>query len=544
MKKLFIIIVVLSLSVSYGNAQRKGTIGSNSTITAVRNYFSENISFLDDIEGIYDVSMTPYYSGGNMLSGLRSWGGQECNTTAFIYKSHDGEIYLWVIDAKGIPFIQLMTVTPLGSTGAYRISGHYYEDYSHFGNSGRLTFDFSKRIVYDKHGFSLSFSGNDGFHKVVVDMSFVKTFPDAAIIAKKKQEDALPKEWSGTGFALNNGYVVTNYHVVEDAKTIKVSGINGNFYTSYTAIVVATDKVNDLAIIKISDNGFNGFGQLPYRVKMQMAEVGDDVFVLGYPLTQTMGNEIKLTNGIISSRTGFQGDPSLYQMSAPIQPGNSGGPMFDGKGNVIGIVCAHHRGTENVGYAIKTSYLKSLAESASLYNIFPSTNSVSALSLSGQVKKLRNFVYKIDCSSQEVSRSYSSSYSTSSHHSSNATSSHTLKFTAHTGSKFYPSVSRCPSKLTIKRVTTSTSCTVVEIISKPDGYAWCSINSDTYISANGTQYKLVRAEGISITPQVTYYNGYNITFRLYFPPIPSTTTQIDLIEPGSSSWKLYGIQLQ
>ena len=363
------------------------------------------------------------------------------------------------------------------------------------------------------------------------------------------------KEWSGTGFALNKGYVATNYHIVEDAKSIKVSGINGNYYTSYTAIVVATDKVNDLAIIKINDNGFNGFGQLPYSVKMQMAEVGDDVFVLGYPLTQTMGNEIKLTNGIISSRTGFQGDPSLYQMSAPIQPGNSGGPMFDGKGNVIGIVCAHHKGTENVGYAIKTSYLKNLAESASLYNIFPSTNTVSALSLSGQVKKLRNFVYKIDCSSQVVPRSYSSSYTTSSspHHSSNAissypssntTSSHTPKFTAHTGSKFYPSVSKCPSDLTVTRVSTSTSCTVVEILSKPDGHAWCSIDSDTYISANGTQYKLVRAEGISISPQVTYYNGYNITFRLYFPPIPSTTTQIDLVEPGSSSWKLYGIQLQ
>ncbi len=533
MKKLFII-VVLSLSVSYVNAQRKGSIASNSTITTVRNYFSENISFLDDIEGIYDVSMTPYFSGGNLLSGERSWGGKECSTSAFIWKERSGELYLWVIDAKGIPFIQLMTITPLGSTGVYRISGHYNEDYSHFGNSGRLTFDFSKRIVYDKRGFSLSFSGNDGFHKVVVDMSFVKTFPDAAIIAKKRQEDALPKEWSGTGFALNNGYVVTNYHVVEDAKTIKVSGINGNFYTSYTAIVVATDKVNDLAIIKISDNGFNGFGQLPYSVKMQMAEVGDDVFVLGYPLTQTMGNEIKLTNGIISSRTGFQGNPSLYQMSAPIQPGNSGGPMFDGKGNVIGIVCAHHSGAENVGYAIKTSYLKSLAESASLYNIFPSTNSVSTLSLSGQVKKLRNFVYKIDCSRHENFRSNSSS---------NTKSSHTPRFTARIGSNFYPSVTKCPSELTVTRVSTSTTCTVVEILSKHDEYAWCSIDSNTYISANGTQYKLVRAEGISISPQVTYYNGYNITFRLYFPPIPSSTTQIDLIEPGSSSWKLYGIQL-
>ena len=204
--------------------------------------------------------------------------------------------------------------------------------------------------------------------------------------------------WTGTGFALNKGHIVTNYHVVEDANSISVSGINGDFTKTYQATVVATDKVNDLAILKINDNRFTGFGALPYSIRWQMAEVGDDVFVLGYPLTQTMGEEIKLTNGIISSRTGFQGDASLYQMSAPIQPGNSGGPMFDSKGNVIGIVCAQHRGTENVGYAIKTSYLKNLAESFSLTNIFPTNNTVSTLTLSGQVKKLKNYVYIIQCS--------------------------------------------------------------------------------------------------------------------------------------------------
>lgn len=66
-----------------------------------------------------------------------------------------------------------------------------------------------------------------------------------------------------------------------------------------------------------------------------------------------MGDEIKLTTGVISSKTGFQGDVSLYQISAPIQPGNSGGPLFDNKGNLIGIVNAKHKGAENVGYAIK-----------------------------------------------------------------------------------------------------------------------------------------------------------------------------------------------
>ena len=97
-------------------------------------------------------------------------------------------------------------------------------------------------------------------------------------------------------------------------------------------------------------------------------DVGEDVFVLGYPMTQALGNEIKLTNGIISARTGYQGDISTYQISAPVQPGNSGAPMFDSNGNIIGIVVAGVPGADNVGYAIKTLYLKVLIENTEINN--------------------------------------------------------------------------------------------------------------------------------------------------------------------------------
>ena len=120
--------------------------------------------------------------------------------------------------------------------------------------------------------------------------------------------------------------------------------------------------------------------------------------MLGYPLTQALGNEIKLTNGIISSRTGYQGNISTYQMSAPVQPGNSGGPMFDNKGNIIGIVVAGVPGAENVGYAIKTSYLNILIESAGLNIKLPSNNTISTLSLAEKVKRVKNFVFYIECS--------------------------------------------------------------------------------------------------------------------------------------------------
>ncbi len=216
--------------------------------------------------------------------------------------------------------------------------------------------------------------------------------------AAQQETESKHQEWTGTGFALNYHYVATNYHVVKDAKTIKVAGINGNLNIYYSASVVATDKANDLAIIRINDSRFNGFNSIPYSVTTRLADVGEDVFVLGYPLTQALGNEIKLTNGIVSSRTGYLGDVSTYQMSAPVQPGNSGGPMFDSKGNVIGIVVSGVPGAENVGYAIKTSYLKTLIESAGLNVGLPTNNTVSSLSLAEKVKRVKNFVLYIECS--------------------------------------------------------------------------------------------------------------------------------------------------
>ena len=216
---------------------------------------------------------------------------------------------------------------------------------------------------------------------------------DADIIQNNNSKSST---WSGSGFALKDGYIVTNNHVVEGAKTIKVYGIDGNSSHAYAAELIASDKNNDLAIIKINDQSFEGFTDIPYSVKTNMAEVGESIFVLGYPLTQLMGNEIKLTDGIISSRSGYQGDISAYQMTAPIQPGNSGGPMFDEKGNIVGIVNAGIQGADNVGYAIKTSYLKNLVDNISS-SILPDKNLISALSLPQKVKIVKDYIFFITC---------------------------------------------------------------------------------------------------------------------------------------------------
>ncbi|MBO4402306.1 MAG: trypsin-like peptidase domain-containing protein [Bacteroidales bacterium] len=331
------------------------------------------------------------------------------------------------------------------------------------------------------------------------------------------------ENWSGTGFALNKGHIVTNYHVVEDAKSISVSGINGDFTKSFQASVVATDKVNDLAILKISDNNFTGFGALPYSIRWQMAEVGDDVFVLGYPLTQTMGEEIKLTNGIISSRTGFQGDASLYQMSAPIQPGNSGGPMFDSKGNVIGIVCAQHRGTENVGYAIKTSYLKNLAESFSLTNLFPTNNTVSTLTLSGQVKNLKKYVYQIRCSSNYSipDKSNAIIINVEDYYYKIETQSHIFKLLKIEISDSYTKIYK---KITPKSQPTWVCCSHKQFIEDAE---------------TGIKYYL-RNSSIEIEPSKTFLNSIDDVEIVETYPALGEKTKYILISSGSRYYGYYG----
>ena len=207
--------------------------------------------------------------------------------------------------------------------------------------------------------------------------------------------------WTGTGFALNNGYIVTNWHVANGAKTIHVYGVRGDYTKKYIAELIAKDETNDLAILRISGNGFSGFGTIPYKVRTNTANVAEEIFVLGYPMTSTLGNELKYTDGRISALlSGFSNDVSNYQISAPVQPGNSGGPLFDNNGNVLGIVCAKIDNTvaQNVGYAVKTSYLENLIETMHINNILPSNSKMDSYKeRTAKVEAVRNFIFFIKC---------------------------------------------------------------------------------------------------------------------------------------------------
>lgn len=199
---------------------------------------------------------------------------------------------------------------------------------------------------------------------------------------------------SGTGFLIStDGYIITCYHVIENSIEVKVKGINGNFTTEYVAEIVSQDIQNDLAILKINGN----VDHTPsYGIKWDVSEVGEDVFTLGYPLKTSMGDEIKLTNGIISAKSGFQGNISNYQISVPVQPGNSGGPLFDKSGSVIGVINAKHSGTDNVSYAIKSSVLKNLIDSYSNKINYKTLSSISNEPLTEKVKAIKKDILIIE----------------------------------------------------------------------------------------------------------------------------------------------------
>jgi hypothetical protein len=200
---------------------------------------------------------------------------------------------------------------------------------------------------------------------------------------------------SGSGIALTtNGFIATNYHVVEGATKIEVDVFNGANKTTYKAEVVKSDVDNDLSIIKISDQKFKSFATIPFALKMSV-NVAENVFAMGYPQIGIQGTEVKVTDGIISSKTGFKNDNKTYQISAAIQPGNSGGPLFDNSGNLIGLTNSGIPSAENVGYAIKSSYLNNLLDQITNFPGIPDKNTISTLPLPSKIKILSQFVVLI-----------------------------------------------------------------------------------------------------------------------------------------------------
>ena len=207
------------------------------------------------------------------------------------------------------------------------------------------------------------------------------------------------ENWNGNGsgfFLSKEGYIATNQHVIEGAKEIQVEYLSNGEKKVYKAEVVISDKTSDLAILEITDEKFVMNHSIPYSLDFKIKDIGSEVFALGYPMADVLGDEIKYTEGSISSKTGINGDISSYQISVPIQPGNSGGPLFDENGNVVGITSSilnrEMFDSENVNYAIKISYLKNLIDVLPKTIKTNNSDGLKKMAKTEKIKELKNFI--------------------------------------------------------------------------------------------------------------------------------------------------------
>jgi len=337
------------------------------TEETIKNQLTKNK--LDPIEGIYKSYQNdgmPYYKIGIIKSGE-------------IYKAViiETEFSYWKVgEVKA--FFEPSSMKGFYSVKWFRGDKKPYETFGSMDNEALLTIEFKDSKTGEKK-----------------QDKFIKMFPSASgdVVFKKGNSKA-----SGSGFFLtSNGIIATNAHVVEGASNFEITISNeiGNF--TYKGKLLLIDSKNDVAILQIDDEKFKGLSAIPYNI-IENADVGSKVFTIGYPLNDVMGTNYKVTDNIISSKSGINDDVRYYQISVPLQPGNSGGPLFDKNGNIIGITSAKLNskavGTqvENVNYAIKSSYLMNL------YNMLPNptkiygTSQVTSKELQEQVKILKNYV--------------------------------------------------------------------------------------------------------------------------------------------------------
>lgn len=204
-----------------------------------------------------------------------------------------------------------------------------------------------------------------------------------------------PKRTSGSGFAIDSdGYIVTNYHVIENMNNIAV--FNEHLAQGYNVVVVATDTVNDLAILRIEDEEFTSLGTIPYEISNREPRKGEAISCLGYPNPSILTYEMKSTQGSVMALNGYV--PSVYMISIDIDHGSSGGPIFDENGDILGIVVSGYFNGLNLtsNFAIKTSYLYDLIEQVDDIEPLPG-NTIKELSFPDKVERIAPYVFVILC---------------------------------------------------------------------------------------------------------------------------------------------------
>lgn len=231
------------------------------------------------------------------------------------------------------------------------------------------------------------------------DVTELKYSQDAIIegitdASKNRVKKYAPANIEGTGFALNNkGYFITSWHMVKNADSVFVT--NGSLDRA-SAKLITSNPLLDIAIYKIENYDALKNMVFPFSFKTNTSEIGDKIFTLGYPRRDAVYGE-----GALSSMTGFNNDTTMYQISIPVNPGNSGGPLMDEQGTIIGVIRGKLTSAEGTGYAIKSDLIQqtiNALDNDSLkkeLTLDTKRSNLRGLKRSEQVKRIQPFVFNV-----------------------------------------------------------------------------------------------------------------------------------------------------
>lgn len=270
--------------------------------------------------------------------------------------------------------------------------------------------------VYNEVSVNAGFPRIDHYEFVAFKNGYLEEWglgimPSSLNQGTKPEKTIKPKDSilsSGSGILIyDSGIIVTNYHVVEEATKIEVIfPVNG---LKITASIRLKDSKNDIAILILNDFSYSSiFKQsIPFTVAdANTIKIGEEVFTLGFPLGDIMGSKSRLSNGRINSLYGLQDDPRLFQISNPLQPGNSGGPLFNNKGELVGLVVSSLNAKyfyenvgvipQNVNFAVKSTYIQNLISMMPEGDeILKRKNLVKQTKMEEQIEQLNPFVVQI-----------------------------------------------------------------------------------------------------------------------------------------------------
>ncbi len=208
---------------------------------------------------------------------------------------------------------------------------------------------------------------------------------------KKINTPTATVKYTGTGFAItNDGFFVTSYHVTKGADSVYIQDYNGDYYK---ANVTTFDEANDLAILKVEKKNFHfGKGEVPYSFSTTRSGLGKHIFTLGFPKDQMLFCE-----GYISGRLGFDGNDNQYTLVLPAGHGQSGSPVIDENGNILGVVTAISGEAEASTYAVTSKALVELVHKKLPPNTLhlPKSTKLGHMNREEQIKKMEAYTFSV-----------------------------------------------------------------------------------------------------------------------------------------------------